>query len=107
MHYLAKRPVQLTRNDNPNGSMEFNMQLYMETIKNASHVSHVLIGWRSSLSSNFQWTCFFSKFSYLHNKNKKIDFPNFVGIKHSSTLWKLDPTSGSALKVRTRKPRES
>ena len=79
-HYLAIRLMQITRKDNPNGSMEFNMQLYMKTIKTTSNVSPILIGERSSLTSKFQWTCFFSIFPISTTKASFFVFSNFVEI---------------------------
>ena len=78
--YLAIRLMQITRKDNPNGSMEFNMQLSMKTIMNASNVSSILVGWRSSLSSKFQCTSFFSNRPICTTKASFFVFLNFVEI---------------------------
>lgn len=53
MHYVATKNMQLTRKYIPNGSLDFNMQLYMGTIENASNVSPIMVRWRSLLSSKF------------------------------------------------------
>lgn len=63
--------------------MEFNMQRYMETIGNASPI---LASWRSSLSSKFRWTCFFSNV-FMHNKCGICVFPSFAGIEHKATFY--------------------
>jgi hypothetical protein len=58
----------------PNGSMDFNMQLYMETIGSAYDVPPIMAGWRSSLRSKFQWMCFFSNFPICTTKMSFVFF---------------------------------